>query len=152
MRAVRTADQWTEFSARLEADRIMRLQAGVSEQIDPSSILLRDEEAQAWRRQMEEQYPQMAFHTTLESAEKIVGFAPERSLPFPTEISALFIHAGEDSMVPVSESVSMHGRAAEPKKLVVIPDIGHHEVHEGDAFRQIIGEVDAWLTDQLGVP
>ncbi len=99
---------------------------------------------------MEARYPHMAFRTTLESAQKIVDFVPERSLPFPSPTGALFIHAGDDVMVPVEESTAMWNRADEPKKRVIIPGIGHHQVHTGKAFQQVIGHVDSWLDEHLG--
>jgi pimeloyl-ACP methyl ester carboxylesterase len=150
LRSIRTAEQWAAFSQRLADDRRRRVVTGVSEEIDPDEILLRDEEARTWRRRMEEQYPHMAFRTTLESAERIVEFRPERSLPYDPPIPIQFIHAGEDTMIPVEESERMWQRAADPKKLVVIPGIGHHEVHSGEAFRQVIGHVDGWLGAHLG--
>ena len=150
LRAVRTDAQWAEFRVRLEEDRLQRMLTGQSEDIDPDEILLRDEEAASWRREMEARYPQMAFRTTLESAQKIVDFVPERSLPFPSPTGALFIHAGDDVMVPVEESTAMWNRADEPKKRVIMPGIGHHQVHTGEAFQQVIGHVDSWLDEHLG--
>ena len=145
LRAVRTAEQWEQFRARLDADRRHRVRTGRSEDIDPDEILLRDAEARAWRTRVEEQYPHMAFRTTLESAEKIVEFWPERHLPFPTPKPILFIHAGDDTMVPVEESQRMWDRADEPRELLVIPGIGHHEVHSGEAFALVMHHIDRWL-------
>lgn len=153
LQAVRTPEQWKQFRARLDEDRRRRTASGTSEEIDPDEILLRDEEARAWRRRVEEQHPHMAFRTTLESAEKIVDFWPEQHLPLAHPTPALFIHAEEDSMVSVEESKRMWQRAAEPKRLLVIPGIGHHEVHHGAAFETVIREVDDWLREFLwGAP
>lgn len=146
---VRTPKQWDDFRTRLDEDRRRRVLEGRSEEVDPDEILQRDEEARAWRRQTEERFPHMAFRTTLESAEKIVDFRPERYLPFDSPTPALFIHAGGDQMIPVEESRRMWERAEEPKELVIIPDIGHHEVHGGVAFQQVIGHIDDWLTRHL---
>lgn len=149
--AVRTPDQWEAFQSRLAADR-RRMSSGLpSESVDPDEILLRDEEARAWRRRVERQYPHMAFRTTLESASRIVSFRPEQHLPYRPTKPAMFIHAGEDTMIPVGESEAMWRRATEPRRLVMIPGIGHHEVHHGEAFRQVIGEVDGWLGQYLEV-
>lgn len=145
LRAVRSPAQWVEFRERLAADRDRRVLTGQSEGIDPDEILLRDAEGRAWRERVEAQYPHMAFSTTLESAERIIEFRPERSLPYDPPKAVLFIHAADDTMVPVEESRAMWERAAEPKQLVVIPAIGHHEVHAGEAFRQVIGHADEWL-------
>ena len=145
LRAVRTPDQWEEFSARLASDRLARRNGCASESVDPDEILLRDEEARAWRQRVERQYPHMAFRTTLESAERIVAFRPERCLPYSPAKPAMFIHAGGDTMIPVDESERMWRRSAEPGRLVVIPGIGHHEVHQGKAFQRVIREVDDWF-------
>lgn len=149
LQAVRTEEQWQDFETRLRKDRARRVSTGHSEEIDPDDILLRDAEAQAWRREIETRFPHMAFRTTLESAEKLISFTPERDLPFPSGAAALFIHAGDDTMVPVSESIAMYERADEPRKLVVIPDVGHHQVHDGAAFQRVIAETDAWFSEHL---
>lgn len=149
LQAVRSPEQWTEFRARLQADRDRRVLTGRSEDIDPDEILLRDEEAIAWRTRVEEEYPHMAFRTTLESAERIIEFRPERSLPYEPPTPLLLIHAEDDTMVPVEESRAMWERGAEPKQLVVIPGIGHHEVHTGEAFQQVIRHTDDWLQIHL---
>lgn len=147
LQAVRTQQQWIEFTHRLEADRRRRVLTGRSEEIDPDEILLRDDEARAWRTSVESQYPQMSFRTTLESAERIVEFRPEQYLPYSPPRSLLLIHAGDDTMVPVAESELMWERASEPKKLVIIPGIGHHEVHAIDTLRQIVAYIDDWIGD-----
>lgn len=145
LRAIRSTTQWEGFLERLRRDRESRVLTGVSEEIDPDEILLRDEEARAWRVEMEATYPHMAFRTTLESAEKIIEFEPERRLPFDETTALLLIHAGEDAMVPVSESERMHAAASDPKKLVIIPGIEHHDVHHGDAFARVIAASEDWL-------
>ena len=146
---MRTSGQWEAFCARLASDRLRRQSGRASESVDPDDILLRDEEARAWRQRVERQYPRMAFRTTLESAERIVAFHPERRLPYSPPKPAMFIHAGGDTMIPVDESERMWRRSAEPRRLVVIPGIGHHEVHHGEAFRRVIGEVDDWFGRHL---
>jgi pimeloyl-ACP methyl ester carboxylesterase len=145
LRAIRSSEQWEGFVERLRRDRESRVLTGVSEEIDPDEILLRDEEARAWRAEMETAYPHMAFRTTLESAEKIIEFEPERRLPYRDGTALLLIHAGDDAMVPVAESEGMHALASEPKKLVIIPGIEHHDVHRGDAFDRVIDLSDDWL-------
>lgn len=147
--AVRTSGQWKDFRARLAEDRRRRLNGALSETVDPDEILLRDEEAREWRRRVEREYPHMAFRTTLESAEKIVSFRPETCLPYSTTKPVMFIHAQGDTMIPVEESERMWRRSEEPKRLVVIPGIGHHEVHHGEGFRQVIRQADDWLGKYL---
>ena len=151
--AIRTAGQWKEFRRRLAEDRHRRMDGAPSETVDPDEILLRDSEAREWRKRVECEHPHMAFQTTLESAERIVDFRPERHLPYSPSKPAMFIHAGADTMIPVEESELMWRRSEEPKRLVVVPGIGHHEVHHGEGFRQVIEQVEDWLGRYLtGVP
>ena len=147
--AIRTAGQWQEFRRRLAEDRRSRLDGAPSETVDPDEILLRDAEARAWRRRVEREHPHMAFVTTLESAERIVAFRPERHLPSSPPKPAMFIHAGDDTMIPVEESELMWRRSAEPRRLVVIAGVGHHEVHHGEGFRRVIEQVRNWLGQHL---
>ncbi len=149
LEAVRTPEQWSDFGSRLAEDRRLRLSGVPSEEVDPDEILLRDEEARSWRRRVERQYPHMAFRTTLESAEMIVSFRPERGLPYSPAKPVMFIHAEGDTMIPVAESERMWRLSTEPKRLVVVPGIGHHEVHHGEGFRQVISQVCQWLEDHL---
>lgn len=149
LEAVRTPQQWKSFRSRLAEDRRRRSNGAPSEIVDPDEILLRDEEARAWRRRVERQYPHMAFTTTLESAERIAAFRPELTLPYTPSKPAMFIHAGGDTMVPVEESRRMWRRAQDPKRLVIIPGVGHHEVHHGEAFGQVIDQIDDWLGRHL---
>ena len=148
--AVRTPEQWREFRRRLAEDRRRRQGGAPSRTVDPDEILLRDQEARAWRRRVEREYPHMAFMTTWESAEKIVSFHPERHLPYSPSKPAMFIHAGGDTMIPVEESKRMWRRSDEPRQMVVIPGIGHHEVHHGEGFRQVTSQVSDWLAKYLG--
>ena len=151
--AVRTPGQWEAFKERLAQDRVRRQRGRPSEVVDPDEILLRDEEARAWRQEVELQYPHMAFATTLESAEQIVAFHPEQSLPYSPPKPVMFIHAGADTMIPVEESERMWQRSEEPRCLVVLPGVGHHEVHHGEAFAAVMEEVSGWLRKHLiGAP
>lgn len=147
--AIRTAEQWEDFRHRLAEDRRRRLEGAPSETVDPDEILLRDDEARAWRLRVEREFPHMAFKTTLESAEQILAFRPERHLPYSPPKPAMFIHAGGDTMIPVDESKRMWRRSAAPRRLEVIPGIGHHEVHHGEGFQQVKDLLNDWLSQHL---
>ena len=53
-----------------------------------------------------------------------------------------FIHGDADMIVPVEMSKNLFAKAAEPKKLWIVPGAGHLEVHkkEGTAYEQAIAE------------
>jgi uncharacterized protein len=60
----------------------------------------------------------------------------------------MLLHAEGDERVPYRNSVELHRRAAEPKKLIVAPG-GHHRSLQHDAELQ--GVALRWLERQLGI-
>lgn len=145
LRALRRQHEWLAFRDRVAAARTRRVVEGVDERVDPDEILLRDPEAARWRHEMVERFPEMRFDTTLESAERIMEFQPERLLPYPPGRALLVVHAEDDRLIPVEEAHALYARAAEPKRLVVLPGIQHHGIHEGDPFEECIRLTTDWF-------
>lgn len=145
LRSLRRYAEWIELTERIAADRSGRALEGKSEVISLDEILLRDSEAQEWRRQVEAEHPTMRFDVTLESVDRLVEFEPERHLPFDRHLPLLVIHAGADRVIPIDEAHSLIQRAGSPKRLVVMPDASHHAVHAGDIFQRCLGEIDGFL-------
>ncbi len=65
-----------------------------------------------------------------------------RSLAMPV----LFIHGTADEIIPADMSQTLFEAASEPKKLLLIPDAGHHDVGElgGEQYFQAI----RWVVEQ----
>jgi hypothetical protein len=65
-----------------------------------------------------------------------------RSLVMPV----LFIHGTRDKMIPAYMSQTLFEAASEPKKLLLVPDAGHHDVGElgGEQYFQAI----QWVVEQ----
>lgn len=65
-----------------------------------------------------------------------------RSLAMPV----VFIHGTTDKMIPASMSQTLFEAAPEPKKLLLVPDAGHHNVGElgGEQYFQAI----QWVVEQ----
>jgi fermentation-respiration switch protein FrsA (DUF1100 family) len=61
----------------------------------------------------------------------------------------MLIHARGDEQVPAESSEDLYARAAEPKKLVVLPG-GHHRSAQHDA--ELHGIALRWLERELGRP
>jgi pimeloyl-ACP methyl ester carboxylesterase len=60
--------------------------------------------------------------------------------------ACLFVHGGRDAILPSWFSVRMHARAADPKRLIVLPHAGHR-LSEGRAT--VRKEILAWLDEHL---
>ena len=58
-------------------------------------------------------------------------------------------HLDNDRLVPPEESIALHARAGEPKKLVVLKGFGHYEVYAGEALRQVMEATLAWYREHL---
>ena len=69
-------------------------------------------------------------------------FSVTEALDSAKGVPTLFIHGGKDSS---SASVLLHGRAAAPKKLIVIPDADHHFSGRTDDLRAALAEGLAWI-------
>lgn len=146
LRALRRYSEWVDLLERVEADRANRVVTGESNRITLDEILLRDEEAQQWRERVEAEYPGMSFDVTVESVDRLIEFEPERHLPFRREVPFLIIHAGEDHIIPMDEATSLLQRADQPKRLVVLDGVEHHDVHQGEPFDRCLDEVESFLT------
>lgn len=147
LQAIRRHSEWLALLSRVRADRAKRVMTGESEVITLNEILLRDEEAQQWREDVEQQYPGMRFDVTVESVDQLIEFEPERHLPFADGTGLLVIHAGNDSIIPREEPVSVIARADEPKRLVVLDSAEHHSVHRDEQFEACLNAIQSFLDE-----
>jgi fermentation-respiration switch protein FrsA (DUF1100 family) len=63
--------------------------------------------------------------------------------------AVLFVATDDDRLVPPEESVALHARAGEPKKLVILKGFGHYDVYSGEALRQVMAEAIPWFQQHL---
>jgi len=76
-------------------------------------------------------------------------FSVAEALRSAAGIPALFIHGGKDSK---SAAPLLLGKAAEPKKLIVVPGADHHFSGREDDLRAALVEGLAWLLETLPAP
>jgi fermentation-respiration switch protein FrsA (DUF1100 family) len=81
----------------------------------------------------------MRCELPLETADALVEFCPERLVGRIAPRPALFIHGRDDRLVPPDESRSLFARAAEPRRLEVLADMGHFDwvMPGSDGFRRV---------------
>ena len=147
VRATRRYHEWLELLDQVAADRNERSRTGVSQSVTLDEIFSRDANGVEWRRRVEAEHPTMRFTLTMESVDQLLEFRPEQALPYESGTPILILHAERDRMIPLSEAFELFDRAGDPKHLVVIPEIDHHDIHQGVGFDRSIAEVESFLSD-----
>lgn len=140
LRGMRPYWQWAEFRREVEADRVRRVLTGVSQRVDraliapPAPAAHRTHSAQPAR-------PLVAF----ESAEAIIEFNPEEVVGRLRPRPFLMIVAAGDTRVPPEVNLPAFERAGDPKSLVILEGIEHHDVYEPPARDRLLEVVLPWL-------
>ena len=150
LRRLRRQWEWREFLKRLEEDRKKRVLTGTSEVVDRLEIMVPDPLSEKVLADAVRAFPKADFRLSLESAERILQFSPEDVVERISPRAILFIHAAEDDLVPADESRSMHERAEEPKRLVILPGVPHYGVYTGEVFDEVMELSKEWYAVHLG--
>jgi dipeptidyl aminopeptidase/acylaminoacyl peptidase len=137
--SIRRYWEWSEFKQRLEADKIKRVMIGESEWVMPGEIMTRDPESLEHEKELLKRIPERAFKLPLESGEAIINFKPVTVVDRIAPRAIMFVGVKDDHLVPMEETLDLYARAKEPKKLVMMPPIGHHGVYYGDYITTILG-------------
>lgn len=130
--------QWCEFLKRLEKDRIQRVMTGQSEWVAPEEIMPRDPESLDHERDLRARIPDRKFELPLETGEAIISFKPNTVVHQVSPRAIMFVGVEEDWLVPTSETLDLFERAGEPKRLLMMPAIGHHGVYYGDHISTVL--------------
>lgn len=151
-RTIRRYWEWQEFLKRLDADRVKRVLAGVSDLVETSDIITRDPITQHYvdeKQKLNPGLPPPKRLLSLESAEAMINFKPEQVVAKISPRAALWIYASADTLVPPDQSITMYENAREPKKLVALDNIEHHGLYEADAFKQVMTASTDWFDAHL---
>jgi pimeloyl-ACP methyl ester carboxylesterase len=127
LRGQRRYWEWREFEARLREDRTARVHSGRSARVDPLDIVLPDPDSRAFLEAAYREYPQMKCDLPLETAEALVEFRPEALVDRIAPRPVCFIHGAEDRLVPADEARRLFARAGEPRRLAILPGMGHFD-------------------------
>lgn len=130
LRSLRSGAEWENLSRRVVVDRAARSATGRSEALHANDL------SPELRSKLE---------LSLDSADAIIAFAPEdvvhRIAPRPVMVVAV----KEDRLVPLAEVASLYARIREPKSILVLPDIAHHDIYEESCLTRVIADVAAFL-------
>ena len=149
MRSVRRPDEWADLLERSEKDREQRVVSGQSEFAARDEILLPDRQSAALTAAARANNPNAVSELPLEYIDETLQFHPEWVVDKIAPRPLLLIAAGDDRLVPVEDCLSLHDKAGEPKKLVVLPRIGHYEVYTPPAFDAVMRETVSWFQTYL---
>ncbi|MDW7982813.1 MAG: alpha/beta fold hydrolase [Thermomicrobium sp.] len=153
LRSLRAEWQWRVFLEELAQDRRERVRSGISRRVPLSAIMPPDPETQIILRELTKRSPALVVdpEITLESAEALLDYAPEREVARIAPRPVLLIHGAQDVLVAADESTEAFARAGEPKRLALIAGMGHfnwlHPQHP--VFARVIDEITAWFGQWL---
>ncbi len=77
------------------------------------------------------------------------AFDTSATCTFPTICGPAKPERGSSCATAIRESVQLHARAGEPKKLVVLRGYGHYEVYMEPAFSEVMPATLAWYRQYL---
>ncbi len=149
MRSVRRPDEFHDLLARAHEDRARRAREGKSEFVAREEILLPDRQSAELAAIARRNNPAAVSSIPLEYVHETLEFNPEWVVDKIAPRPILFITSDDDRLVPPEESIQLHARAGEPKKLVVLRGFGHYEVYTEPAFSQVMEPTVAWYREHL---
>jgi fermentation-respiration switch protein FrsA (DUF1100 family) len=149
MRSVRRPDEWHDLQARAAEDRIKRAVEGKSQFVAREEILLPDRQSAELAAAARRGNPAAVGSIPLEYVDDTLAFNPEWVVDRIAPRPVLYITTDDDRLVPPEESIALHARAGEPKKLVVLSGFGHYEVYREPAFSQVMLQTVAWYRQHL---
>lgn len=149
MRSVRRPDEWQDLLERSAQDRVRRVLEGESELVKREEILLPDRQSAELAAAARRGNAAAVNDIPLEYVDDTIGFTPEWVVDRIAPRPVLFITTDDDRLVPPEESIAMHARAGEPKKLVVLKGYGHYEVYREPAFREVMDATVEWFGTHL---
>jgi dipeptidyl aminopeptidase/acylaminoacyl peptidase len=149
MRSVRRPDEFHDLLARADQDRVRQVAEGKSELVKREEILLPDRQSAELAAAARRNNPAAVGTIPLEYIHETLQFHPEWVVDKIAPRPVLFITTDDDRLVPPEESVALHARAGEPKKLVILRGYGHYEVYLEPAFSEVMRETTAWFRRYL---
>jgi hypothetical protein len=133
---------WAGLLRRIEADRGRRSSTGRSEIADPWDIVRLDLDGRTDGYVGEQLYRAPGFGTgvTLESAEYLLRFSPEKVVARLAPRPLLIVHGAENGLYKPVEAQSLYEHAAEPKRLELLAGRGHTEwmFDDDPTFRRVV--------------
>jgi len=160
MREMRRYWEYQDFIKVIEADRKERVLTGKSRVVPISDIILHDPMTDEYVAKMmaiaAKNLPKDALAPkpskrllTLESAEALAAYAPEKLVDRISPRAAMWICGAEDTLLPPAQSRSFYEHAKEPKKLVILEGYEHHALYHDSGFALVMQNSIEWFDKYL---
>lgn len=142
---------WNSLLRRIGGDRGHRTTTGRSEITDPWDIVRLNLDDRTDGYVGEELYKAPGFGSgvTLESADYLLRFSPERVVERISPRPLLIVHGAENQLHKAVEARSLYEHAAEPKRLELLEGRGHTEwMFDSDpTFTHVVEQLDSFYAD-----
>jgi len=154
LRSLRRYGEWRLFQEQLRADRATRARTGISQVVDADEVIMRGPErletdASGGIVARDDAPRRRNRRWGLDTADAILVFRPEdhfhRIAPRPVMVVAV----EDDLLMPIEEVERAYARLGEPKSMLVVPGISHHEIGEPEHLRPVMAAVGRFL-DAVG--
>ncbi|MEE3286013.1 MAG: alpha/beta fold hydrolase [Planctomycetota bacterium] len=149
LEASRNDDSWSEFLDRVHSDRATRARGGEGEIVDAWDIIQPDKDSRAFLDALYGEFPHLACQLSLETADALMGYAPELTAGETADRPVLLIHGENDELVSPSESESLATAIGDSARLITVPDMAHFDwARPGDSrYEKVLETIDAWLAE-----
>lgn len=141
--------EWKALLQRLAEDRRERVLNGRLQYVHAKDIVPEPESTTTLFEQILHQYPQWSREITLASGEALIAYQPESVVAQIAPRAILWLHGDADERVSMEESMSMYKKAGDPKKLVILPGLGHSDIISGPGLEQSLPHIKEWFATYL---
>lgn len=152
MRELRRYWEWKELLEQLDVDRKARVLTGSSRLMPIEQVILHDPETaaiSAHSKRTNPEYRKNKVTLTMETVDSLIDFRPIEIVDRVSPRAALWICAGEDTLMPNEYSRAMYDRAGEPKRLIVFEHVVHHGLYYGEPFERMMECSKEWFDKHL---
>ena len=141
--------EWKALLQRLAEDRRERVLNGHLQYVHAKDIVPEPESTTKLFEQILHQYPQWSREITLASGEALIAYRPESVVAQIAPRAIMWLHGDADERVSMEESMSMYKKAGDPKKLVILPGLGHSDIIAGPGLEQSLPHIKEWFATYL---
>ncbi len=144
--------EWLELRRRLDADRVQRTLTGVSEEVDPNSVVLRDEPSLARDSWLRETFAERReFTLSLASAEALLHHKPVAEVHRIAPRGLYLVGCSEDTITPVDQTLALHAAAGDPKELVLLEGLSHWDLYQPEHLERVMDGMIAFFDRQTAL-
>ena len=147
---------WTHFAdfprfrAKVHAAKRTFVTTGEVTYVGVPRLLSSDPETCALLVKESAHHPRWRLEITFESLEDLFAFKPEDHASHSA--ASMFIYPSHDALITQNEVTSLYAKAREPKRLVALPGLKHHEVYaDGAAFEPVLQHAIEFFAEHLGL-